>query len=130
MLVIGGAHSQASLCVCVGGGGHCKSGLLPVFFFSRSHVLSCGFVLPPIQCCGWWYENAQLFHAFFCSLFPSYSLFVLGHTFQSSLGLSNVYIYVNLVAVPARNLVCHFLLLHFRGLLFHSHKQLFQGVLA
>ena len=41
-----------------------------------------------------------------------------------------LYIYVYLVAVPARDLVCHFLLLLFRGLLFHSHKQLFQGVLA
>ena len=38
MLVIGGAHSQASLCVCVGGGIHCKSGLLPVFFSSRNHA--------------------------------------------------------------------------------------------
>ena len=55
-----------------------------------------------------------------------YSLFVLGHSYlQSSLGLANVY----LVAVPARDLVYHFLLL-FRHLLLHSHKQLFWGVLG
>ena len=56
-----------------------------------------------------------------------YSLFVLGHSYlQSSLGLANVY----LVADLARDLVDHFLLLLFRGLLLHSHMQLFQGVLG
>ena len=56
-----------------------------------------------------------------------YSLFVLGHSYlQSSLGLANVY----LVAVPASDLVDHFLLLLFRGLLLHSHMQLFKGVLG
>ena len=56
----------------------------------------------------------------------SYSLFVFVHSnLQSSLSLSNVY----LAAVVTGDLVYRLLLL-FWGLLFHSYKQLLQGVLA
>ena len=38
-------------------------GVLPVFFSSRSHVLSCGHELPPSLCCGWWCEHALQYHS-------------------------------------------------------------------
>ena len=46
-VVRGEAHSQDSLC-----GVHCESGLLPLFFSSRSCMLSLGPMLAPSQCCG------------------------------------------------------------------------------
>ena len=117
--VIGGAHSPGSLC-----GLHCQSGLLPVLFSSRSHMLPLDPCSLPVNAV----VGGVGMHSYsiFLVIIP-YSLFVLGHSYlQSSLGLASVY----LVAVLARDLVYHFLLLLFKHLLLHSHMQLFWGVLG
>ena len=118
LLVIGGDNSPGSLC-----GVHCGRILIasPCSSLPEAPMLFPGPVLPPNQCCGWWCE---LFHS---SGHHFLQLFVLSHSnLQSSLILSNVY----LVAVITGGLVYHLLLLPFRGLPFHSYKQLLQGVLG